>query len=196
MRVTKLEAIALLKRGKVVALPTETVYGLAAIVTDKAAIEEIYKIKGRPPLKPLTICLSDLSQAEYFGRNIPQSFYELGKKYWPGPLTLIIPAQIHNSAEIIRASQDTIGLRIPNDPATLQVIEGVGPIVLPSANRSGEAPLNTAEEIEAVFGKDFPICEGKQGSGISSTVLEWRDGEWVTLRQGEISDVSRLFNTI
>ncbi len=185
MKVSIEEAIALLKKGHIVALPTETVYGLAAPMGNFESIEKIYQIKGRPPIKPLTICMASIDHAKLLGKNIPESFYELGKKYWPGPLTLVIEANTQAILPIIRASEETIGLRIPNDETTLKIIEEVGPIVLPSANLSGEAPLNSLREIEEVFGKEFPICEGKgRGSGISSTVAEYKQGQWVILRQG------------
>lgn len=181
------EAKALLQSGNVIAVPTDTVYGLAAPLNSHQAIEYIYTLKGRPPQKPLTVHLSDLSQIFPFTKSLPKDFDTLANAFWPGPLTLIIPIDPATIPNTVRASLPTTGFRIPNHPLLLKLIDAVGPLLIPSANLSNRPPATTPQQIEAIFGPDFPILAGQPPHhGIASTILHHKENRWHLLRPGAI----------
>jgi L-threonylcarbamoyladenylate synthase len=181
-------SVKILRDGGVVAIPTDTVYGLAASMSNAIAVQKIFKIKGRPSSNPLVIQIADVSQAYEFIEIIPPGFEELIKKFWPGALTIVVPAKVELIPDIVRAGKMTAGFRIPNNTITCELLSEVGPLVVPSANLSNSPPATQPVEIEEIFGADFPILEGENvASGISSTVLEYYDDGWRILRQGAIT---------
>ena len=131
------QAVTLLKNGKLVAIPTETVYGLGADAKNPTAIQAIYTAKGRPITNPLIIHIPNADAIEGFAVDIPPAALALAKAFWPGPLTLILKR--HDSVPlIVTANQETVALRVPKHPLTLQVLEAFGGgVAAPSANRSG-----------------------------------------------------------
>ncbi|MBA2369859.1 MAG: threonylcarbamoyl-AMP synthase [Candidatus Protochlamydia sp.] len=188
MRISVPSAIAQLKGGRVVALPTETVYGLAASLSQPKAIEEIFKLKGRPLGNPLIIHVSSLSDIEYYARKIPPRFNELALAFWPGPLTLIVPIQPDLVPPLVRAHLPTAGFRMPRHPMTLEVIEASGPLVMPSANLSGKPSATSYEHVETDFGKNFPVLDGGSCSqGLESTILYYEESRWMIGRLGAIA---------
>ncbi|MGA8164785.1 MAG: L-threonylcarbamoyladenylate synthase [Waddliaceae bacterium] len=188
MRVTLKQACALVKQGKIVAIPTETVYGLAASLSHSEAIEEIYERKGRPKNKPLTIHLAYRTQVENYAAVIPKDFDRLAGAFWPGPLTLILPAKKECVAPIVRGGLDTIAFRIPDHPLARQVLVDCGPLAVPSANRSGKFSATTAEHVEEDFGKNFPVLDGGAcAKGVESTILTYCRKRWHILRLGVLS---------
>lgn len=181
------KAKALLQASQVIALPTDTVYGLAAPLNSPQAIEHLFQIKGRPTKKPLTIHLSDPSQVVPFTKTLPKDFHTLAKNFWPGPLTLVIPIDPDTIPKTVRASLPTAGFRIPNHPQTLKLIKEVGPLLIPSANLSGEPAATTPQQIEEAFGADFPLLKGQPPHhGIASTILCHENNRWHLLRHGAI----------
>ncbi|OYT94701.1 MAG: threonylcarbamoyl-AMP synthase, partial [Pseudomonas sp. PGPPP3] len=124
-----------LKAGELLALPTETVYGLAANARDEQAVAKVFALKGRPASNPLIIHLASAEQAQEWAREISAAAQRLMNAFWPGPLTLVLPAQAHVS-RIITAGQDSVALRVPGHPLALEVLRRFdGALVAPSANR-------------------------------------------------------------
>lgn len=177
------EVIAYLQAKKgPVAIPTETVWGLAAPISDEKSIQKIYTLKKRPKEKPLSVLIANYEQ---FQKLSPSSF-SLGKEFWPGPLTLIVESR-SSVPETFRANLLSIGIRMPNHPKLLELIERVGPLATPSANLSGENPALTSEEVKNIFGADFPLLSlDLVPQGIPSTIVSIV-GEKKILREGAIS---------
>ncbi|MBC7898157.1 MAG: threonylcarbamoyl-AMP synthase, partial [Cytophagaceae bacterium] len=127
-------AAALLRRGELVAIPTETVYGLAANALDPAAVRRIYAAKERPSFNPLIVHIADASELPTVARHIPPVAHELARRFWPGPLTLVLKRQPIIS-DLVTAALDTVGVRIPASEVTRAVIRAAGvPLAAPSAN--------------------------------------------------------------
>lgn len=183
-------AAQLLRKGELVAFPTETVYGLGASLFDQAAIEKIYKAKGRPQDNPLIAHIADLSFVQEIAIDIPEAFYHLAERFFPGPLTLIIKRSAKVPA-IASAGLDTIAIRQPLNPIANELIRAVGhPLVAPSANRSGKPSSTTAGHVlHDLGGKIAAVIDaGPCSIGIESTVLDLVSFERPTLlRPGSIT---------
>lgn len=183
-------AAELLKLGKVVAFPTETVYGLGAIANNEEAIKRVYAIKGRPSDNPLIVHVASPIIDDYI---VDKTSYvdDLIKKFWPGPLTLICRINPNVFATSLHQNRDTIALRMPNSELTLELIEKVGfPIVGPSANMSGKpSPTRAAHVLDDFFGKIEGVLYGENAPiGIESTVIDVTNVEGlVILRPGSIT---------
>lgn len=187
MRISFLEAVKMIKNGSVVALPTETVYGLAASIHQPEAIESIFNLKNRPRINPLIIHLANFEQISLYVETLPINFKELVDFFWPGPLTCILPIKKKSIHSNVTASLSTAGFRIPSLEITRQLIREVGPIVMPSANLSGRPSATTAEHVELDFGLNFPVLDaGSSEGGIESTIIYYDKSEWLILRQGAI----------
>ncbi len=180
-----------LQQGMLAGIPTETVYGLAANALDGAAVAEIFKAKGRPMDNPLIVHISDFSQIERFSlvRQIPEKAYLLARKFWPGPLTVIMPKGITIPDEV-SAGLDTVAIRFPSHPVTKAVIAAADrPLAAPSANTSGSPSPTTAGHVyHDMQGKipyilDGGICE----VGVESTVITLCSPVPMLLRPGGIT---------
>lgn len=184
------EAAALLKKGEIVAFPTETVYGLGGLLFDSLAVEKIYEAKGRPQTKPLTAHISALAQVEQIGFEIPEEFYQLAEIFFPGPLTLVLKKLSH-IPDIVTAGTPTIGIRFPNHRIAQQLIDAVGgPLVAPSANLSGKpSPKSAGDVLRDLEGKISAVIDGGICPlGIDSTVLDLVSFEEPRiLRRGKIT---------
>ena len=188
MRVSLTEASDILMESQVVAIPTETVYGLAASLSYCEAIDQIFTLKKRPNDNPLIIHLYDANQVCYFTQKLPENFELLAEAFWPGPLTLVMPINPELVPMNVRAGLPTGAFRVPNHPLTLEVLNRVGPLVMPSANLSGRPSATRREHVEADFGDDFPVLDGGFcGHGVESTILYLSDGKWQITRLGAIS---------
>lgn len=184
MDITKEQAIKLLNEGEAVSLPTETVYGLAARYDNAQAVEKIFTLKGRPRENPLIIHIASLEQLRKFVNEIPPLVQALAAKFWPGPLTLVLPIIPLAVPETIRSSLPTAAFRMPNHASTLDVLAKTGPVVMPSANLSGSPSSTCPGHVEDDFGKEFPILNGGVcRSGVESTILLVDDRVKI-LRQG------------
>jgi len=187
MRITIEDACELLRRGQVVAIPTETVYGLAALYSDPAAIDKIFTLKNRPAIKPLSLLFSKFDQLHPLVEFFPSAFVQL-KSFMPGPLTVVIAANCKTVPEIVRANGTTIGLRMPDHPLTLKLLDHVGPLAVPSANPTDQPPALNAAEVESYFGADFPVLDGGEcGLGKASTVIELHKDKLSILREGAVT---------
>ena len=184
------EAAALIAAGELVAVPTETVYGLAADATNPNAVAEIYKAKGRPSHNPLIVHVLDMSQAEQLGARPDDAARLIASTYWPGPLTLVVPLSPTNDlAEAVSAGLGTVALRSPEHPVMRQLLEKTGvPLAAPSANASGRISPTRAEHVIATLGGRIAavIDGGPTDKGIESTIVKIENGTVSVLRKGPI----------
>lgn len=188
MRVTLLQAAKILNHGDVVAIPTETVYGLAARLSDVQAVQKIFALKNRPQDNPLIVHLADVSDLSELVQKIPDSFQKI-LQFWPGPLTVVLPANTHLVPEIVRAGLDTVALRVPEKSVTRELIRLTGPLVAPSANLSGKPSATRMQHVEDDFGESFPVLDdGPCEKGVESTVIRLTEEGWTLLRHGALPE--------
>ena len=163
-------AAALIRSGKLVAFPTETVYGLGANALDAAAVERIFAAKGRPRTSPLIVHVDSVEMARAFAAGWPDAAEILARRYWPGPLTLVVPKR-PTIPDVVTAGLSTVALRIPAHPLALALIRAAGvPIAAPSANRFTELSPTTAAHVPESLA-DYVLDGGPARVGIESTVL-------------------------
>lgn len=188
------EAARILRDGGLVAVPTETVYGLAARADSDAAVAAIYRAKGRPSFNPLIVHVADLASAEALA-TFDERALKLAAAFWPGPLTIVMPLRADAAiAPAVTAGLPTIALRCPAHPVMRAVIAAAGlPLAAPSANRSGAVSPTRAGHVAASLGEgveaivDGGACE----AGLESTIVALRhDGRWQVLRPGPVSEAS------
>jgi len=183
------QAAALIRAGRLVAFPTETVYGLGANALDARAVARIYEVKGRPPESPVIVHVDSIAMTRELAREWPPEAEVLATRYWPGPLTLVLPKQPH-VPDIVTAGLPTVGLRAPAHPLALELIRAAGvPIAAPSANRFTEVSPTTAEHVRRSLGDavDCILDGGPTEIGIESTVLSLAGSPPLLLRPGMIS---------
>jgi L-threonylcarbamoyladenylate synthase len=193
-------AAALIREGRLVAFPTETVYGLGANALDEAAVRRIYEAKGRPPTSPLIVHVDSIRAARALVREWPAAAETLATQYWPGPLTLVLEKN-PIVPDVVTAGLDTVGLRVPAHPLALELIRAAGtPIAAPSANRFSELSPTCAEHVRASLGAavDLILDGGPAEVGIESTVLSLAGGAARLLRPGMVSreDVERWIGPV
>jgi tRNA threonylcarbamoyl adenosine modification protein (Sua5/YciO/YrdC/YwlC family) len=182
-------AAALLGAGKLVAVPTETVYGLAADAAQGAAVEAVYAAKGRPEQKPLNVLVDGMAMAETVCRDIPPLAYDLARAFWPGPLTMILWGT-GTLPPVVAAGGATQGVRCPDQALTLAVIRALGrPLAAPSANLSGQPSPKTAQAVLAgLAGRIDAVLDGGPCTlGIESTIVDLTVTPPRILRQGGLS---------
>jgi len=186
------KAVEALAQGKVVGMPTETVYGLAARVDLPAGIESIFKTKERPFFDPLIVHVSDLSQLQNIVAYFSPTAKALADKFWPGPLTMVLPKNLKLNP-MITSGLDSVGIRMPAHPVALELIRAVGvPLAAPSANKFGKTSPTSANHVRQEFQKEnVLVLEGGQSEiGIESTVLlvKEKDGkaQLSILRKGHV----------
>lgn len=178
-----------LAEDKLITLPTETVYGLAGSARSPTAIQKIFTVKGRPSTNPLIIHLSHPAAISDWAIDIPKTAYVLAKKFWPGPLTLVLPRHPDVLREVT-GGQETVALRVPNHPVALALLqEFKDGVVAPSANRSGRISPTTIEHVRAELEDkvDFYLDGGPSHVGIESTIVYLCDSEVIVLRKGKIT---------
>lgn len=186
-RISLTEAVQKLVKGEVVAVPTETVYGLAASIKHPDAIDQIYTLKKRPLDNPLIIHVAEVSQILSYTSHFPPGFEQLTNQFWPGSLTLVLPIEESAIPSRVRAGLSTAAFRWPNHPLTLTVIKQTGPLVMPSANLSGKPSGTCLEDVEEDFGAHFPILDGGRCErGVESTVMQYKE-RWEIIRLGCLS---------
>lgn len=177
-------AAELIRAGRLVAFPTETVYGLGANALDVAAVERIFQAKGRPRSSPLIVHVDSIAMARRFAAQWPDAAEVLARRYWPGPLTLVLP-KCPDIPDIVTAGLPTVGLRVPAHPLALALIRQAGlPVAAPSANRFTELSPTSAGHVPAALA-DYLLDGGPAKVGIESTVLSLADAPTL-LRPGVI----------
>ena len=183
------QAAAILRGGGTVAMPTETVYGLAANALDPAAIERIFAAKQRPHWDPLIVHIADLSMLSQVAAYIPQAAQMLMDVWWPGPLTMLLPRAVQ-VPDIVTAGRPLVGLRMPSHPVAQELIRRAGvPLAAPSANRFGHISPTTAEHVlEDLDGRiDAVLDAGATACGVESTVVDPTQQPCMLYRPGAIS---------
>lgn len=182
-------AAEIIKNGGLVAVPTETVYGLAGNGLDESVVRQIYEVKGRPAVKPLSLMVPDKSAMAEYCEAVPEAALCLAEKFWPGPLTIVLKAK-PNVPAIVRAGGATVGLRCPDHPLTLEALRLAKlPFAAPSANPSGsESPKNAAKVLEYFDGKIPAVIDGGHcGIGRESTLIDMSAKPYKILREGALS---------
>jgi L-threonylcarbamoyladenylate synthase len=183
------QAATILRKGGLVAFPTETVYGLGADALDKSAVEKIFRAKRRPTWDPLIVHVAGIPMAERLALDLPESFAALSKTFWPGPLTLVVPKSKLVPDEVT-AGRPNVALRMPRHAvATLLLAESGIPIAAPSANRFGRPSPTRAEHVVEDLGNevDFILDAGPTAMGVESTVLDLTQSPPAILRPGGVT---------
>jgi L-threonylcarbamoyladenylate synthase len=185
-----------LKSGKLVAFPTETVYGLGADAESESAVARIYQAKGRPADHPLIVHIASKEQMTDWARTIPAYAFALATAYWPGPMTLILERS-NVSKDFVTGGQDSVGLRVPNHPVALELLDefmklGGKGVAAPSANRFGKVSPTTAKAVQDELGEylepeDVILDGGNSAVGIESTIIDCRGDSPKILRPGAIT---------
>ena len=194
------KAAGLIRAGRLVAFPTETVYGLGANALDAEAVARIFAAKGRPRTSPLIVHVSSIEMARTLALEWPERAEKLARAFWPGPLTLVVRKRADIPA-MVTAGLDTVGLRMPAHPLALELVREAGvPIAAPSANRFTELSPVTAGHVRASLGDavDMILDGGECSVGIESTVLSVVDEIPVLLRPGIVSaaDIEALIGPL
>lgn len=183
-------AAAALRAGDLVAFPTETVYGLGADATNDRAVAAIFTTKGRPRFNPLIIHVPDFAAAQKYGQ-FTNTAAQLAQKFWPGPLTLVVPQQPDaDISDLVTTGLDTIAIRIPSHPVAQALLAQAGcPVAAPSANRSGRVSATSASHVRTDFeGSDLIVLDaGPTQHGLESTIIDASGDALVLLRPGAIS---------
>ena len=194
-------AAKILREGGLVGIPTETVYGLAANGLDEKAVKRIFEAKGRPQDNPLILTIPGQQWLPRYCKDIPPLAYVLARKFWPGPLTMILKCRTDVVPSVITAGLDTVAMRCPNHPVTLAIIREAGiPVAAPSANTSGRPSCTTAQDVlEDMDGKIEGVVDGGPCSvGVESTILDLTCEPPRLLRPGglPLEDLERLIGHI
>ncbi|HME91069.1 MAG TPA: L-threonylcarbamoyladenylate synthase, partial [Myxococcaceae bacterium] len=182
------DAVRVLRRGGLVAVPTETVYGLGADAESEAAILRVFAVKRRPTSHPLIVHLGAASWLPLWARKVPPAARKLAEAFWPGPLTLVLPRS-GRVLDAITGGQDTVALRVPAHPLMRQLLAAFGRgIAAPSANRFGKVSPTTAEHVRSELGEevDFVLDGGPCTIGIESTIVDLSGGSATVLRPGGV----------
>jgi L-threonylcarbamoyladenylate synthase len=182
-------AVEILRRGGLVAFPTETVYGLGADAWNPAAVKKLYAVKGRPAEHPVIVHFASAEQAFTWAREVPDAARALAQRFWPGPLTLILK-RASKAPDFITGGQDNVGVRVPSHPVAHQLLATFGGgVAAPSANRFGAVSPTTASHVLADLGADVDLVleGGATQVGIESTILDLSGNAPVLLRPGHIS---------
>lgn len=183
------EAVTRLREGRLVAFPTETVYGLGADATSEVAVARVYAAKGRPSHNPLIVHVADAAHARLVTAEWPREAQLLAETFWPGPLTLVLPKAAHVPA-VVTAGGPHVAVRCPDHPVTLELLRAFGkPLVGPSANKSGGVSPTTAQHVREAFDAEtvYVLDGGACTGGIESTVLLLAEDPPRVLRPGLIS---------
>ncbi len=180
-------AMDVFSKGGLVAFPTDTVYGVGALAFDGPAVESIYRAKDRPIEKAIPVLIADANDMEKAGMDIPDIAYRLAERFWPGPLTCIVPKQ-PTLPDAVSATA-TVGVRAPDHDFARALLRATGPMAVTSANISGQPSPSTAQEVlEQLGGRiELIIDGGRTPGGVPSTVVDCTVEEIKILREGPIS---------
>ena len=196
-RLLKIDAaIAAFDAGDVVAIPTDTVYGFAAEVSHPSAIAKLFSLKERPFNVPLPVLVDSVDQIAYLGVEWNEYASRLGRAFWPGAMTIIVPVP-HELAVLVGSANDTVGFRIPDDDLMRRMIAVIGPLAVSSANLHGQPACRSAYEVLEQF-RNHPdlagVIDGGERSGDVSAVVDVTTNQWRVVREGSITaaDIARV----
>ena len=185
-------AAEFIRRGELVAIPTDTFYGIAADPFNLAAVDQIYRVKGRPETRALPILVNTVAQAITLSRDVPYTFHKLAAKFWPGPLTILVEASTGVPLKVT-ANTGNVALRWPKSHIVDSLISLVkGPITGTSGNISGQPACATAVELLEQLGDRIPLIidAGETPGNLASTIVKLEGDDWTVMRLGVISEVS------
>jgi L-threonylcarbamoyladenylate synthase len=182
----------ILRQGGLVAFPTDTVYGVGSLAFDGVAVESIYAAKDRPLEKAIPILIADISDLLKVASSIPESAQRLAARFWPGPLTLVVPRNPGLPGAV--SATGSVGVRVPDHEVARALLRMAGPMAVTSANISGGLNPTTAQEVQVQLGGRIPLIldGGPTPGGMASTVVDCSGREPQILRQGPISQVEIL----
>ncbi|RZS99621.1 L-threonylcarbamoyladenylate synthase [Aquimarina brevivitae] len=178
-----------LQEGQLIALPTETVYGLAGNAYKEEVVKKIFELKKRPLFNPLIVHIKSADFLTEVAQDIPESAFKLAKAFWPGPLTMVLKKKTHIS-DTVTAGKDTVAVRVPNHPIALQLLDQLDfPLAAPSANPFGSISPTTATHVDHYFSKDLAVIldGGNCQKGIESTIVGFSNDEPILYRLGSLS---------
>jgi L-threonylcarbamoyladenylate synthase len=180
-------ALEVLKRGGMVAFPTDTVYGVGVLAFDAIAVEGIYTAKDRPVEKAIPVLIGGPEDLEKVTADIPSIAAKLAARFWPGPLTLVVPK--HPDLPEVVSATPTVGVRVPDHPVARALLQAAGPMAVTSANISGETSPKTVEEVSRQLNGRIPLIldGGETPGGIPSTVVNCLGTEPIILRKGPVT---------
>ena len=181
-------AIDLLAAGEVVALASDTVYGVGAALAHPDAVARLFTLKARPTSVALPVIVDDAASVDRLAVTWSPRVARLAERYWPGPLTIVVGAD--STLATLVGGHDAVGLRVPDDEALRAIARVVGPIAFTSANRHGEPPCTTAAAVQRAFADDVRLAgvyDGGERRGVVSSVVEVTGGSWRLVRAGAIS---------
>lgn len=183
-------AAKLILRGEVVAIPTDTFYGIAADPFNLSAVDQIYRVKGRPETRALPILVNSVKQAAMLANDPPENFFRLAAKFWPGPLTILVEASHHVPLKVT-ANTGNVALRWPNSEVVNALINLVnGPVTGTSGNLSGLPACSNADQLLLQMGDRLPLIldAGETRGDLASTIVRLSYDEWEIMREGPISE--------
>jgi L-threonylcarbamoyladenylate synthase len=182
------QAVATLQQEGLIGLPTETVYGLAGNMYSEKAVRQIFATKQRPLFNPLIVHIGRLEDIHQLAENIPPIALQLAERYWPGPLTLLLPKRT-TVPDLITAGKPTVAIRMPNHPLALALLQSLPfPLVAPSANPFGRISPTTAQHVQGYFGDDLLVLDGGPcQKGIESTIVGFDEVGAIIYRMGTIT---------
>ncbi len=178
-------AVEVVRAGGIVGLPTDTVYGVGVDPTNEEAVAALFELKGRPQGKPIGILVASMEQASMVG-DMSGAAGELARMHWPGALTMVVPSRVVLSDWVGDRQSRTVGLRMPDHPIALALLEAAGPMSVTSANRSGEPDTLDHVAAREVLGDSVFYVEGSSPGGRPSTVVDLTGAEPVVLREGPV----------
>lgn len=193
-------AVAALQNNEIVAMPTETVYGLAGNAYSEVAVQKIFALKNRPHYNPLIVHIESASYLQQVAKNIPTVALQLADAFWPGPLTLVLDKQDH-IPDIVTGGKNTVGVRVPSHPVALELLKALDfPLAAPSANPFGSISPTTAKHVADYFmgTLDIILDGGSCDKGIESTIIGFENGAPILYRQGstKVEDIEKITGTL
>ena len=181
-------ALAAIGQGEIVGIPTDTIYGIGVDPYSEGAVDGLFRLKGRPARKPLALLVASIEQAMSLA-EFSDDALDMADRWWPGGLTLVLPRLTQAPTWLGDQTRRTIGLRCPNHPTALQLLDRAGPLVVTSANRTGEAPAVDEAEARDILGDSVSMyLEGRSPGGRASTVVDLTQPSPLILRPGPVGD--------
>jgi len=179
------KAIACIKNEEVVGIPTETVYGIGVDPLSQAAVDKIFNLKERDENKPLSILVHSFQ--DLIKLKIISKVPEIVELYWPGPLTIIVESELNFADGVGTKNPNSIGVRVPDNELTLELLKKTGPLAVTSANISGQEDITNEKDAESVFGNKIGhYLQGSALHGSGSTIVDFRDEEFKVIREGPL----------